>query len=258
MLKRLKSLFENMAALGPIMGYCRCFAYLILSKGKPNAVAKGKYRGIPFSFRKRDVSAVKEVLVKEEYGFLKDILQSKQNPIVFDIGAHIGLFAIWVFSVNPSAQIISVEASPGTFDILQKNRNGVDEGHFSWNVFHKAAWGNAGEISFMDESESSMSHRVGGAGNVHVSTITLNDLMAHAGHQNLIDVVKIDIEGAEESFLCANPFDFAKFQTIAMEIHPSLCDTKKVQDSLQVTHKLSNVKEDSLQLKPLLLGTRHH
>lgn len=254
--KRARSLYENMLLLGPIMGYLKSMVYLIKTQGDKDAIATAKYRGINFSFRRRDISAVKEVLKNSEYGFLKKSIEGVKNPVVLDIGAHIGLFSIWALSVNSGCKICSIEASPHTYKILSSNINNTKQSDLSWKSYHRAAWGESGEISFIDESESTMSHRVGHGGSVSVKTITLDELAELYGCEQIFDLVKIDIEGAEESFVCNARLDFSRFKNIAIEIHPDLCDTKKVEKILNDNFFVVNIKQGKSSSKPLLYCTR--
>ena len=250
-INRIKSLAGNVRALGPLMGYRAALRYLVTTRGQPNAVAQAAFRGIPFSFRRRDISAVKEVLLLEEYYFLAPAIRNADAPVILDIGAHIGLFSVWALSVNPRARIHSVEASPETFRILSGNVVGAAEKGYAWSTEHRAAWRETGEISFMDGAESTMSHRVGADGTVKVPTVTLDQLLKNfcAGGVN---VIKIDIEGAEEAFLCAPGLSLDGVENVAIEVHPALCDTEKVDAVLKKYFSIENVKQNTPSSKPLL------
>jgi FkbM family methyltransferase len=248
---RIHSFFNNIVLLGPMMGFTAAFAYLVKTQGDSNAIANAKFKGIPFKFRRRDISAVKEVLLKGEYNFLRPVIEKTKNPVILDIGAHIGLFSIWALSINQHCEIYSIEASPETYKILSSNIDGVSSEISSWKVHHRAAWGHAGAISFMDSAESSMSHRVGDAGNIAVKTITLDELMTVSGNKSVVDIIKIDIEGAEESFLCTSEFDFKKFKNLVIEVHPNLCNSQKVESLLRLNFDVQNVKDSSPKSKPV-------
>lgn len=238
------------------MGYPNAFNYLLKTQGNSDAVADGIYKGIKFSFRRRDISAVKEILKNGEYDFLRKVIQDTPRPSILDIGAHIGLFSIWALSINPDCRICSVEASPETYKILSSNIEISKKSGLSWSSYHRAAWGEPGEISFMDNSESTMSHRVGKNGTVNIKTITIHELASIYEAGGVFDVVKIDIEGAEESFLCHSDFDFTKFRSLVIEIHPDLCNTMKVEKILNDNFSVMNVKDKKNNSKPLLYCTR--
>ncbi|MBT1096744.1 FkbM family methyltransferase [Streptomyces chartreusis] len=48
-----------------------------------------------------------------------------ERPVVFDVGANIGMFALFMAAKFPEARIFSFEPVPRTFDALQKNAGGV-------------------------------------------------------------------------------------------------------------------------------------
>lgn len=58
-----------------------------------------------------------------EYKLLKNILNKKENAIVFDIGANIGSYSKSVLSANKSERlkVFSIEADPRNFSNLSKN-----------------------------------------------------------------------------------------------------------------------------------------
>jgi FkbM family methyltransferase len=251
-LARLRSLFKNTILLGPLMGHGKAVHYLLTTRGQPDALGHAQYKGIPFSFRRRDISAVREILQQGEYRFLAPLIANTDKPVILDIGAHIGLFSIWALSINPKAIIHCIEASPDTYKILSQNiRENLTKG-FSWSAEHRAAWNVAGEISFTDNAESSMSHRITTDGNTKISTITFLELIQKVGKDTRTTLIKIDIEGAEESFLCKGNASFENIGNIAIEIHPALCNTDNVVHLLRQSFSVENVKQDDPTSKPLL------
>jgi hypothetical protein len=75
-----------------------------------------------------------------------------------------------------------------------------------------------------------MSHKVSAKGSVQVKGISLAALTEGRGD---IDLMKVDIEGAEEAFLCADPAALTPVKRLVIELHPQLCDTQRVRDVLQ-------------------------
>ncbi|NCC52299.1 MAG: FkbM family methyltransferase [Spartobacteria bacterium] len=210
-------------------GYLPAASSLITCRLNRRKTVSGKYISLPFRFRGIDENALHEVLIDNEYGFLDEMLRETPAPLVADIGGHIGLFAIHCFAVNAKSRVRSLEASPGTFKILQKNAvqlaktKGLD-----WRAFNRAAWKDDTIIHF-DDSGVSMSHRVSALGSTEVSGMTLADFMTTVMHGQTVDVMKIDIEGAEESFLCENAEPLRNVRRLVIELHPNLCDTARVE-----------------------------
>lgn len=249
---RVRSLLKNTVLLGPLMGYGQAVHYLLTTRGQPDALGHAQYKGIPFSFRRRDISAVREILQQGEYRFLAPLITNTVKPVILDIGAHIGLFSIWALSINPKAIIHAIEASPDTYKILSQNIGKATAKGFSWDAEHRAAWNVAGEISFTDNAESTMSHRITTDGNTKINTITFLDLMQKVGKETPTTLIKIDIEGAEESFLCKGNASFENIGNVAIEIHPALCNTDDVVNLLRQSFRVENVKQVDSGSKPLL------
>ncbi|MGB4058079.1 MAG: FkbM family methyltransferase [Alphaproteobacteria bacterium] len=245
---RAQSFSCNTRTLSPLLGgTLNAASYLVRSKGKGNFLYEGCYRGIPFKFRRDDLSAIREIFFKQEYRELqKHLVGGSDRPFILDVGAHIGLFATWVYSLKPGAEVLSVEASPSTYKILAAN---AAKKNLSWTAINCAAWGSNGSIKFADESSSTMSHRVSEDGSIEIPTVTLADLAQ--GRE--VDVLKIDIEGAEESFLTAPDADFGNIKSLLMELHPSYCNAERVMDVLQRNFKkIENIKYGT-DSKPVLL-----
>lgn len=187
-------------------------------------VASGK-----IVFRGVDEQALKEVLIDLEYAFLEDALRDVTSPHVLDVGAHIGTFAIWLLGVNPRARIVSVEADPETYKLIERNAMSSRDLGLSWNTIHAAASMRDGDIVFLSDSGPSMSHRIEANGTVAVQTTSLTTLLDQTASQGRkIDLMKVDIEGSEEDFLCAMPEILAHVQALVIELHPSLCNTERV------------------------------
>ena len=72
-----------------------------------------------------------------------------------------------------------------------------------------------------------MSHKVAADGEIKVQGITLDALIKQADAKN-IDVLKIDIEGAEEAFLTAKPDLLARVKNLIIEIHPQICSEDNI------------------------------
>ena len=205
-------------------GASKAICYQISSKFKPDLIGQGSYKNAPLAFRKGDLQALEEVLVLEEYDFIASVIRNIKAPVIFDIGAHIGTFALWCLSQNKGAQVLSLEADPATFNILSQNQKTA--GTESWAILNRAGWSSDETLSFRN-SGATMSHKVAADGEIKVQGITLDALIKQADAKN-IDVLKIDIEGAEEAFLTAKPDLLARVKNLIIEIHPQICSEDNI------------------------------
>ncbi|MFE9727911.1 FkbM family methyltransferase [Streptomyces sp. NPDC005794] len=55
-------------------------------------------------------------------GYLPEALHLPENPVVFDVGANIGMFTLFVQSERPGATVHSFEPVPSVYELLCRNR----------------------------------------------------------------------------------------------------------------------------------------
>ena len=126
--------------------------------------------------------------------------------LLFDIGANIGSWAL--DNYNDRTRIISVEASPNTFQTLQKNTSGKNITCLNYAVsssteptidFFDCA---ANTISTLDEEwlndKTSRFYSQYPYKKIQVPTITIDKLILEYG---IPDILKVDVEGAENIVL---------------------------------------------------------
>lgn len=241
--------------LSPLMGGLIPTAqYLFRVRGKPMEIGRLVYNDSELEFRNCDSTAVKEVLVDEEYKFLIGLLQSSPEPVIVDVGAHIGTFSLWVYNQTPNARMLMVEANPASYDILVRNIGKVySEEHYE--ALNKAAWKNTDVLTFSTTGDS-MGNKVSPGGDIEVGGITFAEIVKMASPDNApIDLMKIDIEGAEEAFFETADSVLDKVKSLVIELHPKSCDTEAVIKKLEQRYK--NIQEipGRVDSKPVLYCT---
>lgn len=144
------------------------------------------------------------------------------NPVVIDIGAHVGSFATAVCAKAPAARVHAFEASPSTAAWLQGNvdRNQLGE---QISVHAMAVSDHEGTLEFVDNGQASAHNGLtapdGSGALVEVSCIPFDRALELAG--GAADVVKMDAEGAEYGLvLTSDPALWATVQRVVMEYHP--------------------------------------
>lgn len=250
--KRIESFKNNADWLSEIMGgLYRSVPYLIQAKFDSSCIGYGKFREYSLCFRKQDLSALREVLIEQEYSFLKPFITTNFDVTILDIGAHIGTFALWCLSENQKAAIFSIEADPETYEILSQNRKSTTEKGCNWKSLNRAAWKNDELISFSNTGDS-MSHKVCLKGTIQVQGIDLSEIFLESTYET-VDLMKLDIEGAEESFLFANPELLSRVNILVIEIHPNLCNEENVRSLLKTYFPFIEDIQGRKSSKPLLL-----
>ena len=198
----------------------RSFGFLKKSL-KPEEIVCS-YRNVKFWVRKADWPSVREVFIQDEYSCLKALFPSRdQSPKILDLGAHIGCFALKTFSLLPSARICSAEAAHDTADILEKNI-ALNSG-LNWSLKRAAIWQHNNGI-YLQRTQSPLGHKVITQDNgENIDSVTLKTLCEDLGW-NSIDLIKMDIEGAEEAVLPDSQEILAKTNALIIEVHTDRID----------------------------------
>ena len=253
---RVEAFADRVRWLSPLMrGVVPAALYLAKARKDPALRAEGRFPPFTFVFRGIDLSAVREVLLDREYAFLRPVLHDFSAPLIIDAGAHIGLFSLWVFSERPASRILSIEADPLTYAVLCENIARSTASVGSWRAINRAAWGDSKPVHFMDAGDA-MSHRVSEAGKISVEGVTLDELINMVAPDSEIDLLKVDIEGAEEAFLCANPRTLTRVKNLVVELHPNLCEASRVETLLRGSFASVERIGGRTSSKPLLFCRR--
>jgi FkbM family methyltransferase len=157
----------------------------------------------------------KEIFVEESYAFKT----TSHEPLIYDCGANIGLSCLYFKKLFPACRIVAFEADPAIFDFLKSNleRNGVDSQNVQ--LFNKAVWITNEGVTFNAEgSDGGSIVEVVSKKKVEVASQRLRDLLK--GEK--IDLLKIDIEGAETDVLLDCDGHLNNVQNLFFEYH-SFC-----------------------------------
>lgn len=164
---------------------------------------------------------VYEVFSEDAYRYDELLEGLGQDFTVLDIGGHIGCFALGLAAARPEATIHTYEASPSTAEWLQRNVTANALGD-RIHVHQKALAGEPGVLEFADNAGGSSLNGItaptGSTTTVQVPAITFDEALAAAGDS--VELVKIDVEGAEYGILAATtPASWAGVQRVVMEYH---------------------------------------
>jgi FkbM family methyltransferase len=246
---------ERSASIRPIRrGPISAFLFFFLAgAGRPWRFHLGP---LAFYARYRDWVAVEEIALHDEYGFVNGVLDGKHAPRVVDLGAHIGLFSLFVLRSFPSAIIHSVEASRDTYDILRLNST-INE-RPAWHVHWAAMWSQDGEVPFVDDQKASTGHHVALSGSpapARVPALSLATLLRERVGSD-VDLLKVDIEGAEEAVLCEEPALLQSVEAVTAELHPDRCDQQRVLRLFREAYDYVYTVKGRGSSKPLVIAAR--
>jgi FkbM family methyltransferase len=138
-----------------------------------------------------------EIFAREEYLFESPTAQ----PVIFDCGANIGMTTLFFKWLYPESTVVSFEADPTTFGVLKRN---IHQNHLQGVSAHNIAlWSEDGNIPFFVREDepgsllmSTMASRTTGK-EIQVEAKRLSSFI-----NGRIDLLKLDVEGAEARVLC--------------------------------------------------------
>lgn len=166
-----------------------------------------------------DVNTYHQVFVWKEYDFI-----AEENPkTIVDAGANIGLASIFLANRYPDARIIAIEPEKSNYEMLAMNTAPYP----NITTVHAALWDKDEEIELVDPGYGKwgfMTRGGGSSGEVtgdlchKVKAMTVDSIMESFGLEK-IDILKIDIEGAErEVFQCSSSW-LPKVDSMIVELH---------------------------------------
>jgi len=158
------------------------------------------------------VDTVVEIWGHQEYA-PRGFYAPANHHVVLDLGANVGLFSLWIAHHAREARVIAFEPHPENFATLQSNTRGY---RIETHCAALSATSGLGHV--VDGGERSLDHRlVIGDGTVPVLTL---DRAVALAESDRIDLLKVDIEGAEADMLAAaSPDTLRRCQRIVLEYH---------------------------------------
>ena len=212
-MRKHKEIREHLVVLGP---YATA-RYLIGGQaGVPVAV---RWEGAPHPIWLRagtsDISTFLMVLDGKEYDFAVD-----RPSVIIDAGANIGLASIWFASKFPEARILAIEPEKSNYELLVRN---VEPLHHVTPI-HAALWTHRGTLAIDDpRREGSWAFQTRELADLphsaeSVSCLSLADLISEYD-LGWIDLLKVDIEGAEKEVFSSPSEWIGSVGAIAIELH---------------------------------------
>lgn len=170
-----------------------------------------------------DIDIFYEIFWKKMYNIPKKYLLN-QPKIIVDLGAHIGFTSSFYALQYPNSKIYSVEASNNNYKLLEENTKAFS----NITTYHKAIYSKDGFINFNDNGLLSYNPFISEEG-TPMPCFTVDTLMT-INNLTKIDLLKIDIEGAEVEILRNNNTWLNKVDCIIIEIHKPYDITDLIKD----------------------------
>jgi FkbM family methyltransferase len=137
-------------------------------------------------------------------------------PSIVDLGANVGLATLWFKKRYPRARVLALEPDPAMFACLERNVSA--NGCSSVELLNCAAWNAAGEMAFLPDGADGgrvLDAAAAGARQIRVRTLAIGALLA----DRPVDVLKIDIEGAEDVVIADCAPILSRVRCLFVEYH---------------------------------------
>lgn len=159
-----------------------------------------------------DISVLGEIVVSKGYAAVDSF---RSNGLVVDLGANTGLFTRWILARCPQARVIAVEPEPGNLDCLAMNVEGRNV-----RIVRAAigAWVRDVELhtSTGEHGFTMMGAPKAGRPAIKVPVVTMASIL---DGDEPIDLLKVDIEGAEAELFSNCAGWIGRVKTILVECH---------------------------------------
>ena len=173
---------------------------LIRDERAQHVVLNTEFEGADLSLRidDSDIRVFKQIFVDNEYDSLN--LPETAKTII-DLGANIGLSALFFIKKFPTSRIVAVEPDAVNFSIMEKN---LEKFSKSISFLQAAIWPTDGEVSLVEEDDDHASlgawgyrtEASNGNSGLSVKAVAIPTIMKQYD-MDFVDILKVDIEGAE-------------------------------------------------------------
>lgn len=171
----------------------------------------------------------KDTFVDELHAFRS----STVAPRILDCGANVGVVSLYLKRKYPQARITAYEADPLIAATLSRN---IDANALSQvEVIAAAVWDAEGEVTFIAEGADSggvaSDYRGPAERRISVPTVRLRDVLAA---EERVDLLKLDVEGAEHRVLADCEPELGRVSAIAVELHDFDIGQRKTPATLEL------------------------
>jgi FkbM family methyltransferase len=185
--------------------------------------------------------------------FQSDIYRFSPSPVartILDCGANMGLSVLYFSRNYPDHHIIAFEPDPEIFNILREN---VETFNMKNVTLHqKAVWNKTETLKFY--ADGRMGGRVETSNPkskpVEIEAVALADYI-----DDHVDLLKIDIEGAEGVVLNSCKGSLHQVKSIFFEYHNSVKESQSLHKLLELIHNegfIYYVKESDIRERPFI------
>lgn len=219
-----------------VSGYSRAvikLACLLPLRGKVvEVVLKGDPRPLHLRIGSTDFWVLEEIFTEGEYAMVPDGVVSP-GGVVIDLGANVGLSVRYWQERWPACRVIAVEPHPENARLCVLNAQDPT-GARECRVIEACVAATRGTGS-LGTNDGDWAHKLGfdeSAGSQPVQVITMQDVLQGIPDGEMVDLLKCDIEGAEQAVFDTCEAWIRRVRCLVVEVHPpysfkALCDSIK-------------------------------
>jgi FkbM family methyltransferase len=139
-----------------------------------------------------------------------------RTPVILDCGANIGMAALWFKRQFPAATVVAIEPSPANYRILLRNLAGAPGAI----AIPAAIWNLATQVRIVDETAEPWGFQVEPCDDERcaIPTVTISQALQRVACGALL-IVKIDIEGSEETLFADETEWLSEVPLLIIELH---------------------------------------
>lgn len=261
-------------SLKPLIQKCQQYKYLETVKSDVEKLLNGGFKilrdgemfkvvnsnlGYKESYKIRigtsDHYVLDQVIKNEEYLPIIKIIELENSissiKFIVDAGSNIGLSSIFFSRYFPEATILAIE--PDETNYIQQNENillnKIDNRVTS---LKRALWINNSDNLILDNSFRDGNHwsrfvrKSNGLNNIYIKTITIEDIINRYSKSNRIDILKMDIEGAEAELFKSERFISVLYNNVryfCVEVHHEFISRTSIIEILKMKFSLKEEGE---------------
>ena len=146
-----------------------------------------------------------------------DVKLQTEPRFIIDAGAHIGCAALFFASSFPRANIAAIEPDPGNYQVLLRNTRGNQR----IRAIHAAVWRRPESVVIANEQDDPCAFQIKSADGqcTTIQGLTVSAIIRECGFEK-VDLLKLDIEGAEREIFDAGDLDWMnRTHAIMIELH---------------------------------------
>ena len=200
---------KNLVLLADVIAHPLLVVGIVKPTEKLRSVSFRNGLTINYTRNQGDIHTISEIFFKQIYAIPDGI----PADIYVDLGANIGMASLHFFQKHKPSKVICVEPSPRNLSLLRQN---VSVNALPVIVLEGVISESPGEMKFEIAVESNAGH-IGESG-VPVRAFSMEEVLAKTPNRK-IDVLKIDVEGYEETLLRVNNSWLNSVGCIMIEFH---------------------------------------